>query len=105
MPLKRYKELSEEKAHISEQLMFTPECRLIDVTDHKKNYESYQDVTPENVFSGKSCFLHFGVLNLPMIDAQEAISRLRYEKPNLQICFRSQQAIDDCLAFKEAKVL
>ena len=28
-----------------------------------------------------------------LIDKTEAIRRLRYEKPNLQICFRSQKAV------------
>lgn len=35
-----------------------------------------------------------------LIDRREAIKRLRYEKPNLQICFRSQAAIDSCLRFE-----
>ncbi len=35
-----------------------------------------------------------------LIDKKEAISRLRYEKPNLQICFRTQRAIDACLHFE-----
>lgn len=30
-----------------------------------------------------------------LIDKEEAIRRLRYEKPNLQICFRSQKALND----------
>ena len=30
-----------------------------------------------------------------MIDKTEAIRRLRYEKPNLQICFRFQKALED----------
>ena len=34
-----------------------------------------------------------------LIDKNEALSRLRYEKPNLQICFRSQNAIDSFLVF------
>mgnify|MGYP001031043304 CR=1 FL=1 len=29
-----------------------------------------------------------------LIDKTEAISRLRYEKPNLQICFRTEKAIE-----------
>ena len=35
-----------------------------------------------------------------LITAQEAISRLQYEKPNLQICFRTQEAIENCLKFE-----
>ncbi len=37
--------------------------------------------------------LYFGHL----IDKNETITRLRYEKPNLQICFRTQKAPDSCL--------
>ncbi len=35
-----------------------------------------------------------------LIPREEAIRRLRYEKPNLQICFRTQRAIDACLRFE-----
>ena len=38
-----------------------------------------------------------------LIDKTEAISRLRYEKPNLQICLRSQEAIDKYLHFEGSK--
>ena len=34
-----------------------------------------------------------------LIDKKEALNRLRYEKPNLQICFRSKKVID-CLSFE-----
>ena len=40
-----------------------------------------------------------------LIDKKEAISRLRYEKPNLQICFRTQRAIDTCLHFEGSEKL
>ena len=29
-----------------------------------------------------------------LIDKTEAINRLRYEKPNLQVCFRTEQALE-----------
>lgn len=29
-----------------------------------------------------------------LIDKKEAIKRLRYEKPNLQICFRTEKALE-----------
>ena len=29
-----------------------------------------------------------------LIDKKEAIERLRYEKPNLQICFRTEKALE-----------
>ena len=35
-----------------------------------------------------------------LIDKAEAIKRLRYEKPNLQVCFRTQEAIDEDLRFE-----
>jgi len=34
------------------------------------------------------------------IDKTEAIRRLRYEKPNLQICFRSERALNEYLHFE-----
>ena len=38
-----------------------------------------------------------------LITKQETLSRLSYEKPNWQICFTSQKAIDACLKFKNAE--
>ena len=35
-----------------------------------------------------------------LIDKKEAIRRLRYEKPNLQICFRTQKALDEYLHYE-----
>ncbi len=35
-----------------------------------------------------------------LIPRDEALRRLRYEKPNEQICFRTQRAIDACLRFE-----
>lgn len=35
-----------------------------------------------------------------LIDKSEALKRLQYEKPNLQICFRSQEMMDTCLHFE-----
>ncbi len=34
-----------------------------------------------------------------MIPREDALKRLRYEKPNEQICFRTQRAIDACIRF------
>lgn len=34
-----------------------------------------------------------------LIDKKEALNRLRYEKPNLQVCLRSEKAIE-CLVLK-----
>ena len=35
-----------------------------------------------------------------LIDKKEAIKRLRFEKPNLQVCFRNQKVLDVCLHFE-----
>ena len=32
----------------------------------------------------------------------EALSRLLYERPNDQLCIRSQKVIDNCLTFKDS---
>ncbi len=40
-----------------------------------------------------------------LIDKSEAISRLKYEKPNMQICFRTQAAIDEYLIFEGSETL
>ena len=40
-----------------------------------------------------------------LIEKSVAIERLRYEKPNLQICFCSQEAINACITFVGSEVL
>jgi hypothetical protein len=39
------------------------------------------------------------------IPMREAVRRLRYNKPNFQYCFKTQEVIDKYLVFKEAEVL
>ena len=39
-----------------------------------------------------------------LIDKKEALNRLRYEKPNLQVCLRSEKAIE-CLVFERSESL
>ena len=39
------------------------------------------------------------------IDKKEAIKRLRYEKPNIQYCFRNQNIIDKYLKFTGAETI
>ena len=39
-----------------------------------------------------------------LIDKKEAINRLRYEKPNLQVCLRSEKALE-CLFFEGSESL
>ena len=40
-----------------------------------------------------------------LIDKAEALRRLRYEKPNLQICFRTQKALDEYLHYERSEKL
>jgi len=40
-----------------------------------------------------------------LIDKAAAIARLRYDKPNMQYCFRSQRLIDEHLKFISSEVL
>ena len=40
-----------------------------------------------------------------LINKEEALKRLKYAKPNLQICFRNQSIIEKYLVFKESKKL
>lgn len=40
-----------------------------------------------------------------LIDKSEAIKRLRYEKPNYQIAFRSQEVMDEYLHFERSEQL
>ena len=40
-----------------------------------------------------------------LIDQKEAIKRLRYEKPNIQYCFRNKEVIDKYLRFIFNEVL
>jgi len=39
-----------------------------------------------------------------LVDKSEAIKRLRYEKPNIQYCFRNQSIIDGFLKFVSSEV-
>ncbi len=38
-----------------------------------------------------------------LIEKKEAIKRLRYEKPNLQICIRNQKLLDEYLHYQESE--
>lgn len=40
-----------------------------------------------------------------LIDKDEAIKRLRYEKPNFQIAFRTQDVLNEYLHFKRSEQL
>lgn len=89
-----YFDMSEEQAlktlvfdAYSEQwLDFILNCRKgIDVTDYDVVIGG---VANDKVFNTVELFFD------GLIDKAEAINRLRYEKPNLQICFRTQRALE-----------
>jgi len=40
-----------------------------------------------------------------LIDKEKAIERLRYDKPNIQYCFRNQATIDKFLTFVSSEIL
>ncbi|MDO4266155.1 MAG: DUF3990 domain-containing protein [Eubacteriales bacterium] len=94
---KAYKDLKVQifKTYSEEWLEFVLSCRSgKDATDY--------DIVAGGVANDKvfnTVELYFDQL----IDKKEAIKRLSYEKPNLQICFRSEQAIENYLQYKGSK--
>ncbi len=40
-----------------------------------------------------------------LITKDEALGRLRFEHPNWQVCFRTQEALDACLRFEGSEFL
>ncbi len=73
-------------------LSFVLDCRRgIDVS----NYDIVAGgVANDRVFNTVELFCD------GLISQDEVIKRLQYEKPNYQICFRNQAAINACLCFK-----
>ena len=67
-----------------------------------KDFTDYDLVTGgianDKVFNTVELFLD------GLIDKTEAINRLRYEKPNLQICFRTEKALS-LLQFEGSEVI
>ena len=79
-------------AHSVEWLDFITACRLGQPVD----------VEFDLVIGGVANDKVFDTLQLyfdKLIGADEAIGRLRYNKPNFQYCFKSQALIDNCLKF------
>ena len=89
-----YKELKVLKfeSYSDEWLDFILKCRTgNDITDY--------DIVIGGVANDKI----FNTIELyfdRLIDKIEAISRLRYEKPNLHICFRTQHVLDNYLHYE-----
>ncbi|MDR2590573.1 MAG: DUF3990 domain-containing protein [Oscillospiraceae bacterium] len=85
-------------SHNHEWLEFIMACRL------GKPIDSMWDLVIGGIANDKV----FDTLQLyfdNLINADEAIGRLKYNKPNLQYCFKTQDLIDDYLQFKNAEVL
>ncbi len=78
-------------------LDFVTDCRKMkDMSD----YEIVQGgVANDRVFN--TVELYFDGL----ISKVEALKRLKYEKPNLQICFRNQEVIEKYLKYKGAEII
>lgn len=64
----------------------------------KNGAESLSGVANDKVFNTVELFFE------GLIDKNEAINRLRYEKPNLQICLRTEKALES-LRFEGSEVL
>lgn len=39
------------------------------------------------------------------LSKEQALGLLMYEKPNIQFCIRSQQMLDECLKYRECKIM
>lgn len=67
--------------------------------EEKKEFCQNYDI----VFGGVANDRVFNTIELyfdHLIDKKEALRRLCYEKPNIQICFRTQRVIDQFLFFE-----
>ena len=89
--LKQWKVL-EFAAYSEEWLDFILSCRKgLDSTDYDIVIGG---VANDKVFNTVELYFE------NLIDKKEAIKRLRFEEPNLQMCFRNQKVIDACLHFE-----
>ena len=90
--LKRNVSVLEFDAYSVEWLDFIIQCR-------QGHYEGSFDliiggIANDDVFNTLTIFFR------GFIDKTEAIKRLRYEKPNIQYCFKTQAVIDKYLIYK-----
>jgi len=88
----------EFNTHSVEWLDFVMACRLGQPVDIKWDLV-IGGVANDKVFD--TLQLYFD----KYIGTQEAIGRLRYNKPNFQYCFKTQQLIDKYLQFNDSEVL
>ena len=82
----------EFKTYSDEWLDFIVQCRQGQVADAWDLVIG--GIANDDVFN--TLTLYFG----RYIDKPEAIKRLRYEKPNIQYCFKTQSVIDEFLTYK-----
>jgi len=85
-------------AHTIEWLEFITACRLGLPVDSKWDL-IIGGVANDKVFDTIQLFFD------ELIGADEAIGRLRYNKPNHQYCFKTQSLIDEYLRFTKSEVL
>lgn len=92
--LKQWKVL-EFDSYSEEWLEFVLNCRRgLDHTDYDIVIGG---VANDKVFNTVELYFE------QLIDKKEAIKRLRFEKPNFQVCFRNQKVIDECLHFERSE--
>lgn len=85
-------------AYDSEWLDFVAACRMGE--DVYKQYDVIcGGIANDRVFN--TLDLYFS----NQMTKEEALKRLIYEKPNQQLCFTNQRAIDTCISFIESKEL
>ncbi len=84
-------------SYSDEWLDFIIECR-------KGNDSTDYDIVQGGVANDK-VFNTVELYFTNLIDKSEAIKRLRYEKPNMQICLRNQNVIDKYLKYKESEII
>ena len=78
----------------AEWLDFVTECR-------KGNVVGEYDIVRGGIANDK-VFRTIDMYFAGDITKDEALRRLLYEKPNDQLCFRTQDALDNCLTFKSS---
>jgi hypothetical protein len=83
-------------AHSLEWLQFVTVCRL------GKSVDEEYDIIIGGVANDK-VILTLQLYFRDVISAEDAIGRLRYNKPNFQYCFKNQAVIDEYIRFIEAR--
>jgi len=84
------------ESHSIEWLNFIMACRLGQPVDTQWDL-IIGGVANDKVFDTLQLYLD------NLINAEDAIGRLKYNKPNLQYCIKTQTLIDRCLKFTEAE--